>query len=436
MKAEKQPTHPTSWLDGVRGVAAFLVFIHHGGENFYRDSRSPWSSQNPHFLQLPVIRIIYDGATMVTIFFVVSGFALSYKPLLLADKDDFPTLSNALASATFRRAMRLCIPCAAIAFLSAMTSYFNLFHPDAKSKDPRSDTLMGTVGWWFNVLIFGFNPFRIDSGDLWNTPLLELEGVMWTIPFEYRGSLVVFAIILALGRTRRSFRLAALSCNLLYLIFVAQWDIFLFVSGILCCEIHHFLRSRPDMLPSDESREGKDKSLVQSVARICGLILGLLAILYVLSQPESWMDVGDAPFYTSLDAMTPSAWYGAPECGRFWRCLAAVALILIIDHTSVLRGWFRSRFPQYLGEISFSLYLIHGWLLNTIGRRIVALIYGWTAQFGSGTTREVCSMGLVLLIFTPILFWASDLLTRHLDRRTLDFARWAEEKCFRVYRAL
>jgi peptidoglycan/LPS O-acetylase OafA/YrhL len=93
--AEPRRLHPTSYLDGLRGVAAlFVVFAHYEATNF-PSLNPPWHGvdssnettqgveppKNDNLLQLPIVRAIYTGPFMVSIFFVISGHVLSQKAL-------------------------------------------------------------------------------------------------------------------------------------------------------------------------------------------------------------------------------------------------------------------------------------------------------------------------------------------------------------------
>ena len=80
-------TSSTAYLDGLRGVASFVVLIHHFSKDPFPWLPWGWGSERSHvpqyhFLQLPVVRIIHSGGSMVAVFFVVSGFA----PILLASE--------------------------------------------------------------------------------------------------------------------------------------------------------------------------------------------------------------------------------------------------------------------------------------------------------------------------------------------------------------
>lgn len=108
----------TSYLDGMRGVAAFFVYICHCTFQVY----NVWVSYgrrhaNYNFMQLPIIRLVYDGRGAVSLFFVISGYALSYRLIQLCRAGKFEEFSKALGSLTFRRAIRLFLPIWASTFM-------------------------------------------------------------------------------------------------------------------------------------------------------------------------------------------------------------------------------------------------------------------------------------------------------------------------------
>lgn len=101
----------TAYLDGLRGLASFIVFVHHYtceyvppyvayyGVNAEKVPSSP--------LQLPFLRVIYSGRPMVHVFFVISGFVLSKKPLQLARARDYDRLLT--ARKIFPDSVSLCV---------------------------------------------------------------------------------------------------------------------------------------------------------------------------------------------------------------------------------------------------------------------------------------------------------------------------------------
>jgi len=89
--SETRKLHPTAYLDGLRGVAALCVVIAHYQATFFPYLGEGWhqkgqwedgtEKKNNYIVQLPMIRTFYASRFMVSIFFVISGYVLSQKPL-------------------------------------------------------------------------------------------------------------------------------------------------------------------------------------------------------------------------------------------------------------------------------------------------------------------------------------------------------------------
>lgn len=62
-------------------------------------------------MNLPFIKLLYGGPQMVAIFFIVSGYSLSLKPLKLMYARSYDDLLKAISSSTLRRPFRLFLPC-------------------------------------------------------------------------------------------------------------------------------------------------------------------------------------------------------------------------------------------------------------------------------------------------------------------------------------
>lgn len=109
---------PTAYLDGMRGLAALTVFFCHYFYQAFTIAKS-WGTEedNYHFLKLPVLRLWYQGPPAVCIFFVISGYALSYRPLKLIRNGAFSDFATTMSSLTFRRGIRLYLPTAISTFM-------------------------------------------------------------------------------------------------------------------------------------------------------------------------------------------------------------------------------------------------------------------------------------------------------------------------------
>ena len=102
---------PTAYLDGMRGLAALTVFFCH---YFYQSFviAEGWGSapHNYHILKLPFLRLWYQGPPAVCVFFVISGYALSLRPLKFVRSRSYEDFAVTLSSLTFRRGIRLYLP--------------------------------------------------------------------------------------------------------------------------------------------------------------------------------------------------------------------------------------------------------------------------------------------------------------------------------------
>jgi hypothetical protein len=124
----------------------------------------------------------------------------------------------------------------------------------------------------------------------------------------------------------------------------------------------------------------------------------------------------------------------------FW---AATFLTASIAQIGWLKSFFETRFCQYLGRISFALYLIHGPVLWTLADRIY-LAVGWSRENNVDGLKDWINIGPLLpkggplglepafliphLIILPFTLWLAEMATKLFDRPSIRFAGWAYRK--------
>ncbi|RJE17403.1 Acyltransferase family, partial [Aspergillus sclerotialis] len=386
--------HATSYLDGIRGLAALTVYIQHYSAPFQpgqigeanRES-GKWS-----FFQYPIIRLFYSGSFAVALFFVISGFALSRKPLRhrYAYHDNTGReISEALlslSSASFRRGIRIFIPPIVIVLFTMLGTQMHLFDPaysilpdnltekynvtPPKRLDTFSSQLLDCIYYIAGQLIYPSQWMRTIPG----TESANYGFQLWTIPMEFWASLVVFSVLGTLVPVKsRAVRNGGVGLVIIYAFWCSRWEISLFLSGTLLADLDLFLLSLP---PTDDGLiislntqrpirkpKPKPKSKLKHILLPLLWTLILLTGLYLGSTPEMNADV--TPGFTTLTRLTPHE--------ETWHSLGAVLVILTISRCRLLQKPLSTSFPQYLGRISFGLYLVHVPIL---------MWFGWTATPG------------------------------------------------------
>jgi peptidoglycan/LPS O-acetylase OafA/YrhL len=398
--------------------------LFHLQERFYNGILPGFGSTptatNP--LSLPVIRIFFGGGSMVAIFFVISGYVLSTKPLKLARQGRIAELYNCVGSSTIRRGPRLYVPPLGVTFLMTLAAQAGIL--DGRYYGPNPNGLGPALAEWLRATSWFISPFAGKE--------YGIEGATWTIPLEFKGSLMVYLSCFGLAKSSTRFRLGFLIAMGLFWLWHGVWELFLFSGGMVCADIHYLHNSIPSTPPLN--RPGNDTVSPPRHRRRTQLLHGFLAFasVYMLSAPEYNEGAADTPGYATLmTTLTPSNWRGGGP-SRFYPATGAVILVGTMDHAgpqSMLQRVFVSNAAQYLGEISFSLYLCHGAVMHTIGNLIIpwacaALGVDYGAGIaGQGGWSYMFVLAGAMMVGLPAVFWVSDVLTEVLDKGSVKVAR-------------
>ncbi|KAI0152006.1 acyltransferase family-domain-containing protein [Hypoxylon sp. NC0597] len=439
-----------AWLDGLRGVSAFFVVWHHISLIFFSwDLHNGWTGFNDPFIRFPIIRLAISGLPNVMVFFVISGYALSYKPLSLLRQDKLPDAYHALASSAFRRhprlfmpAIVLCLPCILIAYLGLYGDGESIPGAAVPTLDPpRCDTL------WQQILDYGSavavlcDPFTGDAtGWVYNNAL-------WTLPIEFRGSLVVFWLLLSLSRVANAIRMLFVFGVALYCLYFVHWAEFLFVGGMLLADLQFHLSGCEEYNePGDLEvgiRRRRSRVLISTahrrractvgchILRITTSLVSFIGALYLLGMPKLERAAAETPGFGVLASMIPERWRDAGLPDHFWLSIAAVWLVLSIDRAPFLQRVFTCRFSQYLGQISYSLYLVHLAILHSFGFRMGKFFVELTGY--ETELRYFMGVLAAVVVFWTIAIWVADLGWRFVDAKVVRFSFWMYNRiCKRV----
>lgn len=430
--------HAIAALDGLRGWACLLVFNFHFLFTYTWKVAIGWGFAGENFgvHQLPFLHLLISGHIMVAIFFVISGYVLSYKPLKTIRTQSFDQTFTVLASSTFRRGLRLYVPSLiglACVFVAVRLGLYNYSHGVIK----QGLTIRGTNEQHPPVYRSFFKQYRdfyytiahlLNPFD-WALYYNNYNPHLWTIPVEFRCSLVLFLSTLATSRLGATVRMALVATLTWFCMRYSRWDVVLFLVGMLMAEIDLINETweRPAISSPVASAEKTHIRLVPggkvmaSVSRRRLWIAVFVIGLYIGSTPNigyKW-----TPGYRWLWHITPWT-YSEPH--RFPQTIGAALIVFSINHSPDIQKLFTNPLSQYLGKISFAFYIVHGPILHALGYSIMPGIWGIT---GKETNFQYCFGFLIgWLICLPISIWAGDVFWRAVDIPSVKFARWVEDR--------
>ncbi|KAK3687650.1 acyltransferase family-domain-containing protein [Podospora appendiculata] len=482
-----KPLSPTAYLDGLRGVAALTVYIFHFGYLWFPVLRNGYGSTDSDHLiwQLPVLRALHSGRASVTVFFVISGYVLSLRTLTIIYNGQTDKVLDALAGSVFRRPFRLYLPIVVSTGIAAvLTRFNNVFIPNIGGGEipPEQPTSSQQFWHWLEVTIKTINPFRSLTGrqNLWGN---DYNGHLWTIPFEFKGSLLVFFLLLAFSRSRRSISFVGVSIAAYWQMVSGDFDQTLFCAGLLLAELSLILP--PAIFGLKLSPSGRRSAYILQHALTIALFI---TSLHFLSYPENHGP--SSPGFRTISSLVPAFYDGNEErIQQFWISVGAITLVVALMYSPavsrrrsdatdldleldeeqqprpsaadlssrnappqsepLLQRLFTNAFAQYLGQISYSLYLWHGSINHIVGMRY--LHPAWAAwEAGEAGAKGLAESGFEaaaaavldtirreyiwkwawgMVVNTFILFWVSDVFHRAVDmpavRVTRTIQRWA-----------
>lgn len=428
----------TTWLDGLRGIAAAIVATDHYFMGGVLDAAflSYWADppeENRHFYQLPPIRLLFAAHAMVPLFLVISGYAISINLLRIRNSSNNTSsddLLRRLASATTRRILRIYLPVLAIAAISQLLYFCNIYQWTF-----GDEVVFGRRPWtapWFHITyLFRYMLDIMNILNFQGNP--GLNGQLWTMPMEFRGSCVVYITVLGLAFWRPPFRRLALLGMMAYWFYFGLWDIFGFLAGLYLAE------RRVTSSDSSETGEEKTKLLpynipmtfqkdhITKLAKLRTALCFIFGIHLLCLSDDGYLPPG----YQFLGLVESSRWEGDwAIISKCWKTAGAALTIYAISKSNhYLQRPLRSGPIQYLGRISFALYLVHQSVYHLIRDPVRKFLWLLLAREPyPGTSNLV--FGVVWFVnygITAVVnVYLADLFTRLVDVKCVELAKRIE----------
>lgn len=374
--------HPLRYLDGVRGLAALIVVLHHFGLtfipaiNFLDPSKIHFMNGGIElFIAKTPFNLFFNGGFAVSIFFVLSGMVLSYKFHRTGDR-------TILTHYALKRYFRLFLPVAIIIIACFILEKSGLFYSHfigdmTKSKD------------WLHSLFSGIKDpldmLRNLTFDVFLNNDNRYNPVLWTMTIEFLGSLLLFAFLAIIGTHRHTVLLHVLLASVLLL--TTQKYYAAFVLGSLLC----YWLVNGVQLPKNKT------------GMFCKMSLIVLGI-YFSTFPQG--------MFTSITIWKYLEW--VPNGHDFFHVLGAFFIMIVLANSAAAIRFFTQRPFIYLGKISFSLYLVHFPVLCSLGCWVFLLSY-----HPENYSWAITLSFIVTLVISGIL---AHLYQKYIDQRGIQLA--------------
>jgi peptidoglycan/LPS O-acetylase OafA/YrhL len=306
-----------TFLDGLRGLACVQVVIFH-----YFGFFAPY--------QAGMLSFLANGPNAVFLFFLISGFVLT---------NSFQGSPQRPFRLAGQRLLRLAIPAlvsVVIATLLVGASMSYAAHAAQMAGWPVSRT-PPMASLWADAsgisIIFGYRDFGLLSWSWLPIHAGSVNQPLWTLSIELWGSLWVLLLVMLLRQSIWLYAAALLGG----FYFMGANDLSLFSLGHLCA-----VALQNQTIRVTIERPGS------RAAGLCLLAIGLLLNLTsTLAGPGI------------LAPLLPLQGWAGQDGGTLRVELGAVLIFISVVIVPVLQSTLGRRPMQYLGRLSFSIYLIH-----------------------------------------------------------------------------
>jgi peptidoglycan/LPS O-acetylase OafA/YrhL len=312
-------------LEALRGVAAMIVLFHHfllivaprlHGRNFPDDPIA--------LVRTPLFALV-NGTAAVAIFFVLSGFVLTFRAM---EKRDW---SQLLVGAV-KRWPRLIPLVAIVNFLSAIFLMLGLYQDRtwfgaSAFKQETSVFRSALAEGIFSTFIFGSTNFN---------------AALWTMHYELFGSLAAYATGLVLIFQKSFARAMAIGAVALLLTatLTGEGGIYyaMLVAGVLIARIYI-------------ERDAIASALIFMSPGRVPIMLSTASLAVLLCGYDGYSKpVG---FYAFM------ARFASPQTEPLVHGIAAVAILVLVLFCCPVHRWLVGPITVLLGRLSFPIYLVH-----------------------------------------------------------------------------
>lgn len=316
-------------IEGIRGLAAIIVVLHHFSLAFYpalnfgeKHLTHIGNGKIELFIAKTPLNIFYNGGFAVCIFFILSGYVLS--------NSYHQTLNTkVLKQYAIKRYFRLLIPVSVTIFIAYIFIKTGLLQNTGLDEITKTgDWLSGSFnqdGGLADVLknifidVFFFNDNKYNP-------------VLWTMTYELLGSFLIFFFLFIIHRLKYK---KQLYITLILLLFMTQNNFSAaFILGVLLNKI--------------VVQDDKAFTITFNNKYLLGglMLLGLFFCSYPLHRNIN------STFYRFIT-------FSFLNNYEFYHVIGSFMVMFVILQSQILKRILSNKIFSFIGKISFSFYLLH-----------------------------------------------------------------------------
>ncbi|KAF1834283.1 hypothetical protein BDW02DRAFT_569180 [Decorospora gaudefroyi] len=396
-----------NWIDGLRGIASFMVVCGHLCTSFVPWLHQPAGSAEmpPHLFQLPFFRLAVGGRSAVALFFLVTGYVNSIGPIGKSRAGNHDAAFNGIARSALARSGRLILPTMTATLVTWFMANVNAYH-----MTKHIDAQWIRQGWHRQepTLWEAFTSLFRAQTETWTIGWNEYDGTQWTLHLFLEGAMLVYATMLATILVRPKARFVVYAALYFYFwqlgknITVGAIKGLNIVTGMFVAELHnHYKDAATSVLPAP----------IPALMILCGMFMA--GYPQDSEKNARWSHVMSNIMHGLTNEKT--------DIRRYWDHLGAATVLLGIFFSRNARRVLTSPVFNFLGRVSFPVYLLHNTFMKTV---LTWMIYlpsamnppknekGEQQDLQRGSTTH---MLIAIAIFYYILYRTAALWVKHVD---------------------
>ncbi|KAF2123393.1 hypothetical protein P153DRAFT_328451 [Dothidotthia symphoricarpi CBS 119687] len=396
-----------NWIDGLRGIASFMVVSGHLCTALVPWLHSPAADAKtaPHLFQMPFFRLVVGGRSAVAIFFLVTGYVNSIGPIGKSRAGNHDVAFTGIAKSALARSGRLVLPTMLATFLTWLLANTNAYH-----MTKHVDSTWIRQGWHRQepTLWQAFLSLIRAETQTWTVGWNDYDGTQWTLHLFLEGSMLVYTTMFATVLVKPKARIIVYAA--LYLFFWQQGEGLAIgalkglniVMGMFVAELHnHYKDSATSILPAP----------VPAIM----ILIGMFIAGYPQDSPQNahWSHV--------MQKFMHSITVEKSDVRRYWDHIGASTVLLGIFFSRNARRVLTSPVFNFLGRVSFPVYLMHNTFIKSVLTWMIYLPSAMNPQRNAkGEPMDLqrgsrTHMVLAIIAFYYILYRCAALWVKHVD---------------------